>query len=59
MSFKIEDISIAVQEEDIAKTLLFQGQDTMFFISQRKPYKVISVWLICYSWLFLKKHAKC
>lgn len=40
MSFEIEDISIAVLEKDIAKTLLFQGQDNMFFISQRKPYKV-------------------
>lgn len=51
--FKIEGISIAVQEDNIAKALLFQGQGDMFFISQRKPYKVISVLLTCYSWLFL------
>lgn len=52
-SFKIEAMSTAVQKDEIAKPLLFQGQSDMFFISQRKPYKVISVWLICYSWLFL------
>lgn len=51
--FKIEGISIAVQKDNIAKTLLLQGQGDMFFISQRKPYKVISVLLTCYSWLFL------
>lgn len=33
---KIEDISIAIQEDDRAKTLLFQGWGAMFFISQRK-----------------------
>lgn len=32
--FKFEDISITVQEDDIAKTLLCQGQGTVFFISQ-------------------------
>lgn len=35
-SLKIEDISIAIQEDDRAKTLLFQGQGATFFISQRK-----------------------
>jgi len=48
-SFKIEGIFIAVHEDDTAKTVLFQGQRLMVFNFQRKPYKVIAVWLICYS----------
>lgn len=45
-SFKIEGISIVVQEDDTAKTMLFQGQGARVFIFQRKPYKV---WLMRYS----------
>ncbi|XP_073651444.1 endothelin receptor type B isoform X3 [Tursiops truncatus] len=40
--YKIEGISIVVQEDDTAETMLFQGQGARVFIFQRNPYKLLA-----------------